>query len=40
MFKKLKKNPEKAQIWAWEPIEGFNVEPRFFSGFTSKFLKV
>jgi hypothetical protein len=25
------KNPEKAQIFVWEPIEGFNLVPRFFT---------
>jgi hypothetical protein len=23
------KKPEKAQTFVWEPIEGFNLEPRF-----------
>jgi hypothetical protein len=27
--KNILKKPEKAQIFSWEPIEGFNLEPRF-----------
>jgi hypothetical protein len=27
---KILEKPEKTQIFVWEPIEGFNLEPRFF----------
>jgi hypothetical protein len=40
--KKLKifKKPEKAQTFVWEPIEGFNLEPRFLTWNLSTLKKV
>jgi hypothetical protein len=29
--KKILKRPEKTQTFVWEPVEGFNLEPRFFT---------
>jgi hypothetical protein len=26
---KIPQQPEKAQTFLWEPIEGFNIEPKF-----------
>jgi hypothetical protein len=39
-LKKVKKNPQKAKTFVWEPIEGYNVEPRFLTGTVSKPKKV
>jgi hypothetical protein len=38
--KSKKKNPQKAKTFVWEPIEGYNVEPRFLTGTVSKPKKV
>jgi hypothetical protein len=36
---KIIKKPEKAQSFVWELIEGFNLEPRFFTWTPSKHKK-
>jgi hypothetical protein len=37
--KTILKRPEKAQNIVWEPIEGFNLEPRFFTEISYKHKK-
>jgi hypothetical protein len=34
--KKIPKKPEKAQIFVWNTIEGFNLDPRLLTGTLSK----